>query len=538
MKKLLCLALCAAMLLPLFGCGTDHQAYIPTGDGLTWDDPTAPIATRPQEQEPVQNLTMAYYPSKSFNPLTSNSQTNRTLAPLIYQGLFTMDRDYEAKPILCKYYTMTEDMRTYVFYLQDATFSDGTKLTIYDVEATLNAARNSDVYKGRFRYVDEIRVTPDSGLMMRLTTPCENLPLLLDIPILKAEELERDRPIGTGPYRLDATATGMHLVRRIEWWCDAELSINCDIIKLLPAENAVEIRDEFEFGDINLVCTDPSSNTYADYRCDYELWDCENGMFLYLACNMESNIFSNEEIRSALTYAIDRELISTSFYRGFARSTTLPVSPLSPFYNAVLASRYEYKPEIFNQAVLDAGLTGFTVTLLVNKDDNLRLQAARAVADMLTEAGLTVVLSELDTDGYRKAVRRGSYDLYLGQTKLSPNMDLSAFFAYDGSLRWGEISDVALYALSQEALANQGNYYNLHQQVANDGRLTSIAFLNYAVYADRGLMPDMAPSRENIFYYDLGKTLADVKNAKPEESTPTETTAPETTAPETTAPET
>jgi peptide/nickel transport system substrate-binding protein len=518
------------MLLPLFGCGTDDNAYVPTGNGLTWDDPTAPIATNPLDVEQEQSITMAYYPSKSFNPLISTEHTNRTLIPLIYQGLFTVDRNYEAKPILCKYFTKTRDMRTYVFYLQEATFSDGTKLTANDVVVTLNAATESPVYKGRFHYVDEIKATPDGGIMVRLTAAYENLPLLLDIPILKAEELERDRPVGTGPYRLDATANGMQLTRRIEWWCKAELSINTPKIPLIPAEDAVDIRDEFEFGDINLVCADPTSNGYADYRCDYELWDCEGGVFLYLGCNMESPVFSNEDVRSALTFAIDRESLSTAFYRGFARGTTLPVPPLSPFYNAGLASRYNYSPALFAQAVISAAMAGSTVTMLVNKDDNLRLQAAREIADMLTECGLTVVMSELETNSYRKALRRGSYDLYLGQTKLSPNMDLSAFFAHDGALRWGGLDNVAMYAMCQEALANRGNYYNLHQQVADDGRLTAVAFLNYAVYADRGLMPDMAPARDNIFYYDLGRTLEDAQQAPT--TTPAETTPPQPTEPE------
>ena len=132
------------------------------------------------------------------------------------------------------------------------------------------------------------------------------------------------------------------------------------------------------------------------------------------------------------------------------------------------------------------------------------------MADMLTECGLTVVMSELDTAAYRRALRYGNYDLYLGQTKLSPNMDLTAFFNNKGALGYGGLSDVALNALCNEALANRGNYYNLHQEAADDGRITSIAFLNYAVYADRGLITKMIPARDNIFYYDLGKSLEDV----------------------------
>ena len=224
---------------------------------------------------------------------------------------------------------------------------------------------------------------------------------------------------------------------------------------------------------------------------------------------MESEVFSASSVRSALTFAIDRHKLAP-FYRGFARPTTLPASPLSPYYSPGLASRYEHNPALFAQAVISAQMAGREVTLLVNKDDIFRVQAGRAIADMLTECGLTVVMSELDTTAYRRALRNGKYDLYLGQTKLSPNMDLTTFFHNEGDIHYGGINDVTLNALCQEALANQGNYYNLHQQVSGDGRITSIAFLNYAVYADRGLMSNMLPARDNIFYYDLGKSLVDV----------------------------
>jgi peptide/nickel transport system substrate-binding protein len=379
------------------------------------------------------------------------------------------------------------------------------------VVATLNAAMESEVYMGRFTHVKEITTTPDGGVMVKLAVPYENLPILLDVPILKATELERDRPVGTGPYRLDATTEGMRLTRRIDWWCKANLPITADIITLMSTTDAVHIRDEFEFGDVNLVCNDPTANDRADYRCDYELWDSESGLFLYLGCNTQSIVFSKATVRAALTHAIDREKLTTTHYRGFARTTTLPVSPQSPYYSMGLAARYEYNPTKFAQAVIAAELAGQTVVLLVNRDDTLRLQLARDIGDMLTECGLTVTMSELKTEDYRRALRKGQFDLYLGQTRLSANMDLSEFFGPEGSLDYGALNDVGLYTLCQEALANQGNYYNLHQQVAGDGRVTSLAFLSYAVFADRGLLTNMAPARDNIFYYDLGRTLESAK---------------------------
>jgi len=57
------------------------------------------------------------------------------------------------------------------------------------------------------------------------------------------------------------------------------------------------------------------------------------------------------------------------------------------------------------------------------------------------------------------------------------------------------------------ALENSGNYYKLYQKLAQDGRIIPLMFGHYNVYAERGLMPDLAPARDNVFYYSLGKTM-------------------------------
>ena len=126
---------------------------------------------------------------------------------------------------------------------------------------------------------------------------------------------------------------------------------------------------------------------------------------------------------------------------------------------------------------------------------------------MLTASGLKVLLQELPTSKYQESLKFRTYDLYLGQTKLSNNMDLTSFFSSKGSLNYGKLSDVAMYTLCTEALANHGNYYTLHKSVMDDGRLCPILFRSYAVYATRGLLTGLTPARENVFYYSLEKTM-------------------------------
>ena len=513
MKRSLCILLSLLMLAGLLGgCQTENEPYTPTGAGLTWDEDYTGPANRPEQEDSNQSLKLTYYPERSMNPFICTDFTNRALFGLLYQGLFTISRDYTMSPQLCRNFRVSEDMKTYTFYIVQATFSDGTPLTVNDVLASLLAAKESAYYGGRFTHIKEMVISEDGGITITAKIPMENLPLLLDIPILKETELAADAPAGTGPYYLDTNVPSPVLRRNAAWWCDRELVVTAPAITLVSAQSVAGIRDDFEFYGVNLVCADPGSDSYADYRCDYELWDCENGIFLYLGVNMESEVFSDPEVRAALTFAIDRETLAASYYRGFARSVTLPASPLSPFYSDVLASKYEYDGgEKFTQAVADNSKTGREIILLVNMDDSLRLRVARDIAEMLTQCGLKVTLSEKSSSGFKGALKRKEYDLYLGQTKLSPNMDLSPFFATKGSLNYGGMSDVALYTLCTESLANRGNYYSLHKSVMDDGRLCPILLRSYAVYATRGLLTGLTPSRDNVFYYEMGKTLEDAR---------------------------
>ena len=505
MKRLLAILLCAFLLA---GCANEGGVYIPTGDGLHQDVTTVPTLPEPEQE---QELILVYYPDKSLNPYLSTDFTNRALFPLIYQGLFSVDDEYNVVPILCKNYKVSKDMTSYTFYLEDATFSDGSVLRAEDVVASLQAAQAGGAYSGRFTQIRSIFVTDDGGVGITTSTPYENLPILLDVPIVKAEEVSALRPLGTGAYFFENSISGLRLCRRINWWCYGNLSVTASNIPLKEGTSPSQIRDSFQFDNVGLVCADPGSDTFADFRCDYELWDCENGIFLYIGCNLESEVFSNASVRGALTHAIDRDALTDEYYRGFARSATLPASPQSPYYNAVLAGRYGYDAEIFRAAVESSGMIDREITLLVNSDDTMRIRAGRAIADMLRTAGLKVKVSELGGSSYRSALKKGEYDLHLGQTKLSPNMDLSAFFTSRGTLNYGGLANASLLTACWDALANSGNYYTLHQKVMEDGCLVPVLFRSYAVYTQRGTFDALDPARDNIFFYTIGKTMESIR---------------------------
>jgi ABC-type transport system substrate-binding protein len=237
------------------------------------------------------------------------------------------------------------------------------------------------------------------------------------------------------------------------------------------------------------------------------LWDCETGVFVYLGINSESSVFQSQKVRQAISKGVDRDALVDRYYRGFATAAELPASPNSAFYTAPLAKQYAYDPVAYQEMMV--GMKDRTVKLLVNSSDSLRVRVAQEIGRMLNASGLLVEVVAKASYAYEAALIEGDYDLYLGQTKLSPNMDLTPFFSENGALNYGDIDDIGVYTLCLQALENQGNYYTMHQRVMEDAYLCPLLFRSYAVYASRGLLTDLQPARDNVFCYSIGKTQTD-----------------------------
>ena len=202
-----------------------------------------------------------------------------------------------------------------------------------------------------------------------------------------------------------------------------------------------------------------------------------------------------------------------------ALPTTLPISPMSPYYSKSLATNYDYDEMRFIDAASkfrvptnDKGVPR-TLQLLVNSDDSARLRCARNIAATLTELGLACETVESPTSVYEARLQAANYDIYLGITKLPTTADLSEFYRPWGEMSWGGLANETIYNMVNQSLADRGNYYNLHKLVADDGRIIPVMAGYYAIYAKRGVLSDLNPARDNVFYYTLGKTMESSKVA-------------------------
>ncbi|HAL88235.1 MAG TPA: hypothetical protein DCO69_03760, partial [Clostridiales bacterium] len=245
---MLCLLPVLAMLTGLLsGCGRsiDNDGYVATGDAILMDGEETVVE---EEAEDSQNLVLAYYPERSLNPLFGSDYTNRVLMSLMYQPLFAVDNKKNTTPILCSKYKVSANSRNWTIYLEEnATFSDGSRVTASDVVASYKQAMENDYYKYRFyKHLLEVKETEDGGVLFQTDTAYQNLTLLLDVPIVKASEvaLNTEAPTGSGPYVFVESTSGAVLQRNPNWWCgDLKIPARDNTINLTAVGSTSEVRD-------------------------------------------------------------------------------------------------------------------------------------------------------------------------------------------------------------------------------------------------------------------------------------------------------
>ena len=160
-------------------------------------------------------------------------------------------------------------------------------------------------------------------------------------------------------------------------------------------------------------------------------------------------------------------------------AVTLPCAPTEVFYNKTLAANYGYDPMKFIDYLsryripLKDGAQKKMV-LLVNSEDSARVRIARNLAEDLTELGLPTGTLESKGSNFKNILVAGTYDIYLGMTRLSPNMDLTEFFRPYGEMSRGGLQHETIYSMCLNALENNGNYYNLYQKLVQDGRVIPV----------------------------------------------------------------
>ncbi len=493
-------------------------------------------------------LRLAYQEEYGLNPFTTYSLNNRTILSLLYEPLFVITEDFEPEYVLASDLQVSNDGLTTTITLRPGVkFHNGDALTADDVLYSYALASDSDYYGNRFIHITSVTATNARTVVFTTRTSYENLALLLDFPIVRegtggltaAEmkalkdaqkqaqeageplpEMEEPAdpvtlvPEGTGPFVYSSS----YELKRFDQWWQKESPMGYQAAALTPCTTAADIRDHFEYGKVNLVCTDPSSAAYATYHNDFERWGSPTTVMQYIGFNHNDKVFGVDAVRACVTYVLNRDLIVAEDLGGFGLPASLPASPLSPYYDAGLAADYGYNMNAFNELLASAEIKDYTEDgvldvyvkdfsrplagkMIVNASSNQRVKTANRIAEALNNMGFSITVEPLEEKDYQNALKYQNFQLYYGEIRMSPNFDLGSFFRELGSANYGGMVSGTGVTLCGAMLENSGNAYDLHKWVMDKGYLCPVLFKSYAVYTTRGAASDLSPAVDWVVHY-------------------------------------
>ncbi|MBP1737161.1 MAG: transporter substrate-binding protein [Oscillospiraceae bacterium] len=511
MRRKLTLFLSLVLILSMAACGDPQESVAVTSSDTASAESTASGTQTEAAQAAV--FALPYYPSDSLHPITSDNRVNLTIAPLVYEGLFELDDQFQVENVLCLNASASADYLQWTFTLRSGvTFSDGSPLTADDVVTSFNEARSSSQYAARFSGVSSVTASGDSVVVV-LKQANSNFPVLLDFPIIR--EQSGDIPLGTGPFRFSGTSDSLSLVRNSHSW--RTVTFFQDTIPLYAISSASDLISVFETGEISLVSSDLTGTNSLGFSSGYDTWEYNTTTMLYLGFNCSEGVCKTAAVRKALSMGLNRGEITASLLAGHAVEAELPFSPVSTLYSQTLAETLSYSPQNMLTALSDAGYTAGTdgtlyngrkalsLTLVINTDNSFKVAVAEYLAEQLEGLGITVDLQKLSYEDYLSALKSKDFDVFLGEVKLTADFNLSPLITSGGALNYGGYySQNAVSLLNTFLISDDDSRadaaYALSETLAEEAPFAVLCFKTNSVLTRWGMLTGLSPTRQNVFY--------------------------------------
>lgn len=430
MKKALSLLLAVMMVLSLAACGNApaETAQTPTAQPATEAaEPASAYAIDTLTIGTTASIETAVFGEYNFDMLASGVSE----LPLVYQ-----DTMGEYHPLLASY--TTEDAATWTYTIQDGmTWSDGEPVTAEDILFTLqydqaNGSANFEAQTDNEGKVTEAKYTgytiSDDKMSISLTLASPNVRELSNMTSFrvmpkhiyegKDTVTEAKGRITCGPYVLESfnkEAGTITFVVNDKY--PAKPNVERIVYQLFGNEDTMYLA--LQQGDIDMVWAYSTgvAGTYqdvlsADANVALVNVAAANAPAV-LAFNNAKGLFSDENLRQAVSYALNYEEFKTYFgsayaeipNRGFVPSTTVGYKDTEKLTtDTAKAEEYMkaagYAEKNADSFYVDADGQAAAFTLTVNAAKEAHVGYAELIKTQLEQFGIQVNLDAVDKDSY------------------------------------------------------------------------------------------------------------------------------------------
>lgn len=402
---------------------------------------------------------------KTFNYALNQSSPN--VFGLIYDGLVESNGiTGEIEPALAESWEISEDQKRIVFTLrEDLRWSNGKPLTADDVLFTYNdiylnekiPTDTRDILRiGQERKLPQVRKINARQVEFTVPEPFAPFLRITGLPILPEHALREavettdsngnprflsmwgtdadpTQVIGNGPYRLESYSTSQRVVfqRNPYYWRqdsegnqqpyieefiwkiienkDAQLlkfrSGDLDISEPMRPEDFPLLKREEKRGDFTIYVGGPRPGTvFIAFNLNR---GSRNGK--PLVDPVKSRWFNNLNFRRAVAYALNRQMMINTTFRGLGDTINSPITRQSPYYLSPEEGLpvYQHNLEQARKLLQEAGFTydkgklldseGNRVrfTLITNAENTIRVSLATQVQKNLAKIGIKVDLNPI-----------------------------------------------------------------------------------------------------------------------------------------------
>ncbi len=296
----------------------------------------------------------------TLDPAVSGEMLSHEFILQLFGGLVRLDDNLEPAPDIAERWEISNDGRTYTFYLRkDVKFQDGRQVTAddfkYSLERACDPATGSltaatylgdiigvkEVIAGQVEEISGVRVIDDYTLEITIDAPKSYFLSKLTYPtgfVVDRDEVAAGvewwrQPNGTGPFKLkEWQKENLLVLERNEHYYGEKAKLNSVVFKLwggVPM-NMYEVGD-IDATDVNInyvdKVTDRSGPFYPELEIVPEL------SFSYIGFDHTRPPFDDVNIRRAFSMAIDKDKLISLVFRDMMQRADGILPPGIPGFN-------------------------------------------------------------------------------------------------------------------------------------------------------------------------------------------------------------
>ncbi|WP_227937793.1 ABC transporter substrate-binding protein [Alkalihalobacillus deserti] len=402
-------------------------------------------------------IRIAQQPRSFGYPLAIANNPTPSL-PVAQPALETLGRynlDGTVGPWLAKEWEMDPDAKTVTVYLEEGIkFHDGTDFNAEAVKWVFDEVIKT---QPSLTVIGSVEIIDDHTLVFHFDewVSGAHINMFTVVPIGSptayeelGEEGNWNHPVGTGPFKFESMENNDYIkfVRNEDYWKEGLPYLDSLEFKIIANETTAKNAFLAKEVDVALML---GADTISEFEgsSDFKVVHPSTnsglvGIGMIPNTSDPNSPLSDVRVRKAITYAIDREQIAETVFRGYATTSNQFTLPGEWSYNPDL-DPFEYNPEKAKQLLAEAGYPdGFKTKITTQNQRNFLMQA---VQGYLAEVGIEVEVDVVEQTRLMSMIYEEGWEGFTEFIYTTAGDELGTlmrpFFGPDPVL-WGNITEL------------------------------------------------------------------------------------------------